>query len=277
MSLLMKRILMLFTVFFIAFLGNQEVMAFEMAMPIDIVINNEFMETDVEPVLINDRTYLPLRAVCNAFGITDISWNSEERKAVVVDGQTVLEFTIDSNAYVIDGVPVEKERPPLIVGDRTMVPVRFFSELFGVQVDWDPTYYIVTLASDTRLFDKGCIDTRFYSVGEMKTMSKLVTKEAGNLSYEGMHGVASVMMNRVNNPLFKNTINGVIFDTDYSVQFPPAHQQGFEETVPYQNCVLATKRVIRGENSVGPCLYFNTSPFKGLTIYKVVDGEYFCY
>lgn len=246
-------------------------------MPIDILINDSYLKTDVDALIIDYRTYVPFRAVVEAFNFTEVAWNDELYKATFKAGEQEVEILINTTTVIVDGEALQMDTPSLIIDGRTMVPIRFISEFLGFDVDWDGIYYSVTLTHDTYEVNADSLDGRFYSVEELKTFSKLIYREAGSVSYETKHGVASVVMNQVRNTYLENTIHGVIYATSRLEHFPPAHEANFQETIPNKESVLAAKKALRGENSVGTCLYFNTSPFKGKTIFKVVDGVYFCY
>ncbi|MDD3174745.1 MAG: cell wall hydrolase, partial [Herbinix sp.] len=60
-----------------------------------------------------------------------------------------------------------------------------------------------------------------YTEAELRLLSCLVYAEAGNQSYNGMLGVANVVLNRVESDVFwhVNTIKEVIYDHKWSVQF----------------------------------------------------------
>jgi len=246
-------------------------------MPVDVMVNGYYLRSEREALVINYRTYIPLRAILEAYCITDIRWMSDSYKVKVVSGDTEILFPINKNEIIVNDVSVEMDSPTLLIDGITMVPVRFVSEILGCDLEWDSTYYTVLINNDHLPLMESRIDKRNYSYEELQIFAKLVTKEAGSVSYETMHGVASVVMNQVAHPGLADNIYDVIYDVKGSVHFPPAHQAGFTSTIPYYDCVLAVKNVLRGENSVATCIYFNTSPFKGKTVYKQVDGVYFCY
>jgi len=247
------------------------------SMPVDVLINGSFLKTDVDALIINDRTYLPLRAVVEAFNFTDVQWNADAYKAVVKSGESELQFLINTPKVIVNDETLEMDSCSLIIEGRTMVPIRYISEWLGFTVEWDSTYYTVSLVNESYDVNPDYLGGRIYSVDEMKTFAKLVMKEAGSVSYETKHGVASVVMNQVEATYLEDTITGVIFAKSRLNHFPPAHKAGFYDTIPNGECVLAVKRVLRGENSIGPCIFFNTSPFKGKTVFKEIDGVYFCY
>jgi hypothetical protein len=244
-------------------------------MPIDILIQNGYLKTDVDAFIYMDKTYVPLRSVVEAFGLTDIEWDPDNYVASVTGYGYSIEFPLNKLEVIVNGHVQDLQSPTVLVDDRMMVPLNFISELLGFEVIWDQTYYTVGLIHPTLKVDSEYIDDRIYTYDELQNFAKLVMRESGDASYEVHHGVASVIMNRMSHSSFGSSVDGVIFNTDWAVQFPPAHKANFEDTKPNEKAVKAVKYTLRGQNSVETCIFFNTRPFKGKPIYKVVDGVYF--
>lgn len=91
---------------------------------------------------------------------------------------------------------------------------------------------------------------------EVRLLGALIYCEAGNQPYEGMVGVGAVVMNRVKNPAYPETIHGVIYS---SGQFTPAMSgkvaRVYEGNVP-ELCLQAAQAAINGETTVGGATYF---------------------
>mgnify|MGYP004702305913 CR=1 FL=1 len=62
---------------------------------------------------------------------------ASEEFFLVLAQETVIQLTIGKNIAMIDGIPVPLDVPPIILNGRTMVPIRFISEAFGAEVQWD--------------------------------------------------------------------------------------------------------------------------------------------
>ncbi|MCL5677097.1 MAG: copper amine oxidase N-terminal domain-containing protein, partial [Firmicutes bacterium] len=90
---------------------------------------------DVPPQGINDRTLVPIRAVAERIGATVI-WLQEEHSVVVSRGDLVVRVNVGSRTAWRNGQAVTLDQPAIIVGDRTLVPVRFVSEGLGARVSW---------------------------------------------------------------------------------------------------------------------------------------------
>ena len=94
----------------------------------------------VEAQLINNRTMVPLRKIFESLGCT-IDWNQETKTVTAKAGAKTIKLTIgDNNAYLINDNKEEKivlDSVPVIVENRTLVPLRFIAESLGCDVGWD--------------------------------------------------------------------------------------------------------------------------------------------
>ena len=106
-------------------------------------VNGKAVQLDAAAEIKNGRTFLPLRAIAEAFGAT-VTWVPETQGITVVLGDTQIGLQIGNNTAVINGNVISIE-PPYIKNSRTMVPFRVISEAFGADVQWDPINYIVTV------------------------------------------------------------------------------------------------------------------------------------
>lgn len=107
---------------------------------VNVYYCGEAIEFDAAPEIKNDRTFVPLRAIAEALD-ADVGWDGEtetvtlakdEVKTSLVIGSTQTKTEKDGKTY--DGF---LEAEPYIKNERTMVPLRFISETFGMDVEWD--------------------------------------------------------------------------------------------------------------------------------------------
>ena len=103
----------------------------------EIIINDKKATIDAEPIIQNDRTYVPFRALAEAFGATVAYDEATQAVTAELNGVTVV-MTIGSATYTVNGAEKTMDVAPFINGSRTMVPVRFAAEAFGIKVI--PTY-----------------------------------------------------------------------------------------------------------------------------------------
>ncbi|MBQ6860292.1 MAG: copper amine oxidase N-terminal domain-containing protein [Clostridia bacterium] len=94
----------------------------------------------VNPQIINNRTMVPLRKIFETLG-AQIEWYGETETVVATKGDTVVKLQINNPiAEVTKSGVIEKitlDSKPIIVENRTLVPLRFISESLEKQVAWD--------------------------------------------------------------------------------------------------------------------------------------------
>lgn len=133
----------------------------KLKLEFNIGINNSYLTTgttvkaiqvmDIAPVIMENRTLLPIRFVVEPLGGT-IAWNEPEQKVTIIRGTTTIELWIGNNMASINGVlvmidPSNPNVKPFIIDPpgRTMLPLRFISEALGCTVEWDEPLQLVTI------------------------------------------------------------------------------------------------------------------------------------
>ena len=104
------------------------------------------IEFDQIPVIEEGRTLVPLRAIFEAIG-AEVDWDDNTKTVTVKKDGTEISLTIDDKTAVKNGEKVELDVPAKIVNGRTLVPVRFIADCFGVDVDWDGVMQKVSLTT----------------------------------------------------------------------------------------------------------------------------------
>ena len=102
-----------------------------------IIVNNDVVHSDAAPVIHNSRTYVPLRVLSDIFG-AQCSYDSNAQQVTVTKSDNTIVMTIDGTTYTLNGNEHQLDAPAYVTSGRTMVPVRFIAEAFGIVVK--PTY-----------------------------------------------------------------------------------------------------------------------------------------
>lgn len=92
---------------------------------------DERIEMDVVPQVIDGKVMVPLRAVAEAIGF-EVTWNNETKMVEMVKGAQWTSIKIGENSYFRNRMaPWPLSAAPVIVQDRTFVPVEFVTEILG--------------------------------------------------------------------------------------------------------------------------------------------------
>lgn len=165
-----KRIICLY--FFIIFILSIQHTAPAFANSnIQVVINNEKVQFDVEPRIINGRTFVPIRAVCEKMG-ADVYW--DDGLILIVKNDIKIGLALESDdifiircnnfehlLYMI-GYDVEfsnykyrMDVEPIVVDGRTLLPIRYVCEELGASVKWnDVTRTVEIIYSQEQIEEK---------------------------------------------------------------------------------------------------------------------------
>ena len=108
------------------------------------MINSEPFKLEQAPVIIGGRTMVPLRFITEALGL-EITWEAETRSVLVEKDGNLIRLFIDSHTAELNGKSIMVDVPPTILNGRTLVPVRFVSEVLGYSVGWEGRTSEVTI------------------------------------------------------------------------------------------------------------------------------------
>ncbi len=94
----------------------------------------------VDAQIINNRTMVPLRKIFELLGC-DVTWDGDTQLITATKEDTTIELQINRMMAKKTEAGVTKEiildSAPVIVDDRTLVPLRFIAESLNKQVGWD--------------------------------------------------------------------------------------------------------------------------------------------
>lgn len=112
--------------------------------PVALQVNGEAVTAGMPPILFNDSTLVPARAVFEKMG-AKVTWDEANNKVIVNLNNDNIEINIDSTAAKVNGVGKTMPIPAKLINDRTMIPVRFVSEALGNRVLWDDAKRLVSV------------------------------------------------------------------------------------------------------------------------------------
>lgn len=160
---------------------------------IGVKLNGELLEFDQKPVIENERTLVPLRAIFEKLG-AEVGWIDETQTVTANDGTTNINLRIGDKIAYVNGKAYELDVPAKIIGERTMVPVRFVSEALGAIVDWDPVTWTVLIDREKKTEDTGMkVEIKAqdvdYNISPISVLTKIQFEQLGlnidkNLSHK---------------------------------------------------------------------------------------------
>ncbi len=100
-------------------------------------VNGELVKFENQyPIIENDRTLIPIRGLLESLG-AEVEWDHANYNAIVErDGVRVV-LPIGSQTAYVNGNAVELDVPAELRNGRTMVPLRFITDNFGIDITWD--------------------------------------------------------------------------------------------------------------------------------------------
>lgn len=117
------------------------------AKDISININGEYLETPVAPMIVNDRTMVPFRAIFEALKM-EVNWSEKHQKVHASDGTTNIILTIGSDKMVVNTDVITLDAAPFISNGYTLVPVRAITEALSCEVGWDGENRVVIIETE---------------------------------------------------------------------------------------------------------------------------------
>ncbi len=124
----------------LAFLAQTPVIAEaeELTTDINLVVDGEDITDLSAPVIVDNRTLIPVRFVAEALG-AEVGWDGETYTVTVDKDDDHLRLIIDSRLvqYNLGESYQIIDVAPRIINDRTYVPLRVVSNALGIGISWD--------------------------------------------------------------------------------------------------------------------------------------------
>lgn len=283
------------------------------AASINIKVNGEDFAQSGEAVIIDNRTYIPVRAFTELLGYY-VSWDGKAREAIVTDGKQTTKFFVNSKKVYFDEKILYMDSRAVIIDGRTYAPVRFIAEIYGHEVLWEsetstvliseiPSYivqendtlniisqktgigidYIMDwnhLSSDMlQIGDKLYLEPiQYKALDDLKTnavvsytdeelqwLAKIIYTEARDEPYDGLVAVGAVVLNRIDDKYFPNTIYDVIFQKS---QFTPVSTGLIYNVNPDNESYRAAEDALLGTDPTNGALFFNNPSISVSTYFK---------
>lgn len=110
-----------------------------------VTVDEKEIKSDFKPYIKEGRTFVPIREVTESIG-AKVDWDNKDKSVTITLNGKAIQMKINSEDVKIDGknTKVDKDQVPQLTlyssprkETKTMVPLRFISETFGYDVDWN--------------------------------------------------------------------------------------------------------------------------------------------
>ncbi|MBU5444863.1 copper amine oxidase N-terminal domain-containing protein [Paenibacillus sp. MSJ-34] len=135
------------------------------ASQVQVTVDGQLVSFPDEPPYIDrtsGRTMVPVKFISDKLGAT-MKWNKALQQVVFSYKKDSIMLTIGQNYALVNGKKVPFDVPAEIRNNRTMVPLRFISEVFHAEVDWNPDRNLVSVvtakAKGTWIWNSSLIET----------------------------------------------------------------------------------------------------------------------
>ena len=108
------------------------------------------------PVVQNDRTLVPTRAIIEAMG-GSVNWDEETQTAFLEYNGDIITLAIGNRMAYFNETANTLDVAPTVINDRTMLPIRFIAESFKFNVDWDGKTQTITITKSDEVSDNSAM------------------------------------------------------------------------------------------------------------------------
>ena len=117
---------------------------------ITVMLNGQAMDFDVAPIIQNDRVLVPMRAIFEELHCSVDYTDIDGRQIITakLNENNSIGLVIGSDEMQIHNQKIKLDIAPIIVNDRTLVPLRAVSEAFDYDVNWDGDTKTVTISKE---------------------------------------------------------------------------------------------------------------------------------
>lgn len=113
---------------------------------ISVRIDGRAIAFDVPPMMIDNRVFVPIRAIFEALGAV-VKWDAKQRSLEATREGHTIQYSTEGAIINVDSKPIVLDRTAVTVNNRTLVPLRTISQALGSDVNWDNLSRVVSLTT----------------------------------------------------------------------------------------------------------------------------------
>lgn len=184
-----------------------------------------------------------------------VNWNAESQVLTVTTSKLSLTAKVGQLYLEANGRYLYLPEGVQMVNGKVVVPLWAVTEAFGAKLGWESSTGIVTVTRGSGAIQSG---DSYYDQNDLFWLARIIYAESGNQPLEGQMAVGIVVMNRVESPIYPNTVEGVLAQKN---QFSTYQSGRLANRTPNASSVIAAKLVLDGGvvSEVKDALYFDSS------------------
>jgi len=113
-------------------------------------LNGETVSSDVPPIIMSDRTLVPVRALFEKLG-AEVRWDARSQKMHIKFEGADIEFKANDINAKVNGKAVKMDLSAKKINNRLMIPVTFMGKQLGMRVNFNSKDSIVTVDQNSNL------------------------------------------------------------------------------------------------------------------------------
>lgn len=119
---------------------------------IKVDVNGKLVSFREAPRQFNGRIMVPLREMFNALG-AEVDWNAANRMIIATRGDIDVQLGVGDHHVLVNGQLVNLDMPVTTIRGVIMIPLRFISEAFRVNVKWYESEQAFSFVDDPPIID----------------------------------------------------------------------------------------------------------------------------
>ncbi|MDF2821723.1 MAG: uncharacterized protein K0R15_2164 [Clostridiales bacterium] len=124
-------------------------------LKINVIVDGEYIDfSDSNGFPFIDsryRTQVPLRVVCESYGIK-VTWNQSSQEAVLEKDNTIIKLSVDSTYIMVNDIKRDIDTKIVAIKSRIYIPIRYILEEYDCNVAWDNIINSVVVVTKTNEF-----------------------------------------------------------------------------------------------------------------------------
>lgn len=136
---------------------------------IQLFMNDKQLESEVPPMIMKGNTLVPVRIIAEEIGAT-VDWHDANQKVRISKNDKIIEIFINQKTALVNGVPIVMNVSPLIIDQKTILPLRFIGEQLDVKFIYDSFTHSVYMFKKIETLASPKVDELLIAEGESETV-----------------------------------------------------------------------------------------------------------